>query len=114
MTKRYSEQFKQEGLSFVQTHPSSGIATIVKRLGVGYSTLDNWLRQHRVSIGSGAAYAINDERQRIRALEKQVAHLTEVNDILKKSGGAFNWWLQHMHQVFSKRAKVQGFPWALI
>ena len=88
MTKRYSEQFKQEGLSFVQTHPSLGIATIVKQLGA--------------------------ERQRIRALEKQVAHLTEVNDILKKSGGAFNWWLQHMHQVFSRRAKVQGFPWALI
>lgn len=40
MTKRYSEQFKQEGLSFVQTHPSLGIATIVKQLGVGYSTLD--------------------------------------------------------------------------
>ena len=40
VTKRYSEQFKQEGLSFVQTHPSLGIATIVKRLGVGYSTLD--------------------------------------------------------------------------
>ena len=45
MTKRYSEQFKQEGLSFVQTHPSFDIATSAKRLGVGYSTLDNWLRQ---------------------------------------------------------------------
>jgi hypothetical protein len=30
MTKRYSGQFKQESLNFVQTHPSLGIATIAK------------------------------------------------------------------------------------
>ena len=85
MTKRYSEQFKQEALNFVQTHPSVGIATVAKQLGVDYSTLDNWLRQHRQSIGSVAATAQTTEQQRIRQLEKQVVHLTEVNDILKKA-----------------------------
>ena len=85
MTKRYSTQFKQEALNFVQTHPSVGIATVAKQLGVGYSTLDNWLRQYRHSIGGEASSALNADKQRIRALEKQVAHLTEVNDILKKA-----------------------------
>ena len=85
MTKRYSEQFRQEALHFVQTHPSLGVATIAKQLGVGYSTLDSWLRQHRQRIGHVAATAQTNEQQRIRALEKQVAHLTEVNDILKKA-----------------------------
>lgn len=85
MTKRYSAQFKQEALNFVQTHPSVGIATVAKQLGVGYSTLDNWLRQHRSHIGSAASSAQTAEQQRIRALEKQVVHLTEVNDILKKA-----------------------------
>ncbi len=85
MTKRYSTQFKQEALNFVQTHPNTGIATVAKQLGVGYSTLDNWLRQHRQSVGNIAASAQTAEQQRIRALEKQVAHLTEVNDILKKA-----------------------------
>lgn len=85
MTKRYSAQFKQEALNFVQTHPSLGIATVAKQLGVGYSTLDNWLRQHRHNIGHVAATAQTTEQQRIRTLEKQVAHLTEVNDILKKA-----------------------------
>ena len=34
MTKRYSEQFKQEGLNFVQTHPSLGIvAPITSKIG---------------------------------------------------------------------------------
>lgn len=85
MSKRYSEQFKQEALNFVQTHPSVGIATVAKQLGVGYSTLDNWLRQHRQSLGRATATAQTAEQQRIRQLEKQVAHLTEVNDILKKA-----------------------------
>ena len=84
MTKRYSEQFKQEALDFVQTHPSAGIATVAKQLGVGYSTLDNWLRQHRQGLGSQAASAMSAEQQRIRQLEKQIVHLSEVNDILKK------------------------------
>ena len=35
MTKRYSEQFKQEALNFVQTYPGVGIATVAKQLGVG-------------------------------------------------------------------------------
>lgn len=82
MTKRYSEQFKQEALNFVQTHPSLGVATIAKQFGVGYSTLDHWLRQHRQSVGEELASVLDADKQRIRALEKQVAHLTEVNDIL--------------------------------
>ncbi len=85
MTKRYSEQFKQEALNFVQTHPSLGIATVAKQLGVGYSTLDSWLRQYRHNIGGEASATLDADKQRIRQLEKQVAHLTEVNDILKKA-----------------------------
>ena len=85
MTKRYSSQFKQEALNYVQTHPTLAIATVTKQLGVGYSTLDHWLRQHRHGLGSHATSAMNAEQQRIRQLEKQVAHLSEVNDILKKA-----------------------------
>ena len=84
MTKRYSEQFKQEALNFVKTHPTLVIATVAKQLGVGYSTLDNWLRQQRVSISAETASSMIAEQQHIRALEKQVAHLSEVNEILKR------------------------------
>lgn len=89
MTKRYSEQFKQEALNFVKIHPSLGIATVAKQLGVGYSTLDTWLRQHRQSVGGEVASALSADKQRIRQLEKQVVHLTEVNDILKKAAVYF-------------------------
>ena len=85
MTKRYSEQFKQESIQYVQSHPESGIATIAKQLGIGYSTLDNWLRQHRKGIGVAKSASMSTDQQRIRQLEKQVSHLTEVNEILKKA-----------------------------
>lgn len=34
MTKRYSKQFKQEALHFVQTHPTLAIASVAKQLGI--------------------------------------------------------------------------------
>ena len=42
MTKRYSEQFKQESIQYLESHPESGVAIIAKQLGVGYSILDSW------------------------------------------------------------------------
>ena len=62
MTKRYSTQFKQEALNFVQNHPSLSVHTVAKQLGVGYSTLDNWMRLHRNSkifFGSSAVPKIS-------------------------------------------------------
>ena len=78
-------QFKQESIHYVESHPESGIAAIAKQLGVGYSTLDNWLRQHRKSIGVAQSTSMSTDQQRIRQLEKQVSYLAEVNEILKKA-----------------------------
>ena len=79
MTKRYSEQFKQESLNFVQTHPSLGIATIAKQLGVAYSTLDSWLRQYRQSIGGELASALNALRLRFdKARDKAIKQIPAI------------------------------------
>ena len=51
MSKRYSAQFKQEALNFVQTHPSLGIATVAKQLGVGTPL---WITGY-VNIGTASA-----------------------------------------------------------
>ena len=85
MTKRYSEQFKQESIQYVQSNPEYGIATLAKQLGVGYSTLDSWLRHHRKSMGVAKSSSMSTDQQRIRQLEKQVSYLTEVNEIPKKA-----------------------------
>ena len=85
MTKRYSEQFKQESIQYVQSHPETEIATIAKQLGVGYSTLDSLLRQHRKNLGVAKSASMITDQQHIRQLEKQFSHLTEVNERLKKA-----------------------------
>lgn len=55
-----------------------------KLLGVGYSTLDKWMRTHGQSIGVAASAALAVDQQSILALKRENAHLREVNDILKK------------------------------
>lgn len=85
MTKRYNSRFKQESIQYVQSHPESTIATIAQQLAVDYSTLDNWLQQHRKGMGVTKSASMSSDKQRIRELEKQFSHLAEVNEILKKA-----------------------------
>ena len=81
MSKRFSEQFKQEAVQLVSTERS--IKEVASQLGIGYSTLDKWVRAYRGRTGQLAA--LSQEQKRIRELERQVAHLQEVNDVLKKA-----------------------------
>lgn len=81
MSKRFSEQFKQEAVQLVcAARPVSAVA---QQLGIGHSTLDKWVRAQRKSTGQ--LQALTQEQKRIRELERQVSHLQEVNDILKKA-----------------------------
>lgn len=80
MSKRFSEQFKQEAVQLVSAERP--IRQVASYLGIGYSTLDKWVRAHRERTGQ--LVALTQEQKRIRELERQVAHLQEVNDILKK------------------------------
>ena len=80
MSKRFSEQFKQEAVQLVcAARPVSAVA---QQLGIGHSTLDKWVRAQRKSTGQ--LQALTQEQKRIRDLERQVSHLQEVNEILKK------------------------------
>lgn len=81
MSKRFSERFKQEAVQLVSSERPIG--EVARQLGIGYSTLDKWVRSHRRRTGELAA--VPQEQRRIRELERQLAHLQEVNDILKKA-----------------------------
>ena len=85
MSKHHSEQFRQQAVEHVLNHPGQSVANTAKLLGVGYSTLDKWMRIYRTSIGVTASAALSTDQQRLRALERENAHLREVNDILKKA-----------------------------
>jgi transposase len=86
MTKnRFTDQKRHDSVAYALAHPDRSIKTIAADLGIGYSTLDRWVRQARSSGLSGAQRQLTPDQLRIRQLEKEVAHLREVNEIVKKA-----------------------------
>lgn len=55
------------------------------KLGIGKSTLSTWVRQHQSENGVMGKRALTEEQKQIAQLKKEIAHLEEVNEILKKA-----------------------------
>ncbi|WP_031946299.1 IS3 family transposase, partial [Acinetobacter pittii] len=83
MAKRFSAEFKQQAIDYALSNSHEPIAAIAQKLGVGYSTLDKWIRETN-PVGSSKRQ-LSPEQQRILELEKEVKQLKEANDILKKA-----------------------------
>ncbi len=81
MSKRHSEQFKQEAVAYALSNKDQPVKAIATSLGVGYSTLDTWIRK----AGGVVRRELSSDQQRIRQLERENAHLREVNEIIKKA-----------------------------
>jgi transposase-like protein len=81
MAKKFSEQFKDQAVDLAVSYPSRSIAELAAELGIGHSTLDKWVRQR----GNNKRQPLSAEVQKIRQLERELRHLREVNDILKKA-----------------------------
>ena len=52
---------------------------------VVHSTLSGWLKKARQQGVQGASRSLTADQQRIKDLEKEIAHLREVNEIVKKA-----------------------------
>jgi transposase len=83
--KRFTEQKRLDCVAYALAHPEISLKTIASDLGVGYSTLDKWVRQAKLSGSGGAQRQLTPDQLRIKQLEKEVAHLREVNEIVKKA-----------------------------
>ncbi|WP_180160599.1 IS3 family transposase [Acinetobacter sp. YH12054] len=83
MAKRFNPKFKQQAIDYALSNSHEPIAAIAQKLGVGYSTLDKWIREAN-PVGSSKRQ-LSPEQQRILELEKEVKQLREANDNLKKS-----------------------------
>jgi transposase len=85
MPVRHSPQFKEQVIQFSLAHPDQSMVQTSKQFGIGNSTLDKWLRQYRLANGGNTRNVPSVDQQRIGQLEREVAHLREVNDIIKKA-----------------------------
>ena len=85
--REYTREFKLETISLVIGHKRK-VAEVAESLGVGTSTLDNWVRKYRLEqrgVAPTTGLALTDEQRELQALRKQVRRLTMERDILKKA-----------------------------
>ncbi len=55
MTKtRFTAQKRQDSVAYALAHPELSIKSIATDLGIGYSTLDKWVRQAKANGLTGA------------------------------------------------------------
>ena len=75
MAKRFSPEFKQQAIDYALSNSHESVAAIAQKLGVGYSTLDKWIREAN-PVGSSKRQ-LSPEQQRIVELKKEFKQLKE-------------------------------------
>jgi transposase len=93
-SNRYSPELRSRAVRMVLEH-QSGYATqaatvlaIAPKIGCTAETLRAWIRQAEQDTGSRDGVT-SDERQRIKALEREVRELRQANEILRKASAYF-------------------------
>ena len=88
-TKRreYTREFKLEAVSLVIEH-NRKVAEVAQSLGIGISTLDNWVRKYKKEkqgVAPTEGLALTNDQRRIQELEREVRQLKMEKDILEKA-----------------------------
>lgn len=93
-TKKYSPEVRERAVRMVQEHrgeyPSlwAGVESIAAKIGCTPQTLHEWVK--RAEIDSGKRDGLSTaERERIKALEREVKELRRANEILKTASAFF-------------------------
>jgi len=97
MTKRtppYSPEVRERAVRMVFDHQGEhasqyeAIRSIAEKIGGSGETLRNWVRQAERDQGRRAG-PTSDERERIKALERENRELRQANEILRKASAYF-------------------------
>ena len=97
MTKRtppYSPEIRERAVRMVFDHQGEhasqyeAIRSIAQKIGCSGETLRNWVRQAERDQGQRAG-PTPDERERIKALERENRELRQANEILRKASAYF-------------------------
>lgn len=93
-TSKFSPEVKERAVRMVlehrQDYPSiwAAVESIAPKIGCVPSTLLEWVKRHEVDHGMRDGIT-SDERERIKALEREVKELRRANEILKLASAFF-------------------------
>lgn len=91
---KFSPEVRERAVRLVQEHrgeyPSlwAAIESIAPKIGCVPQTLNEWVRRHEVDSGAREGVT-SDERERVKALEREVKELRRANEILKLASAFF-------------------------
>ena len=93
-SKRYSPEVRERAVRLVFEHERehdsqwAAIGSIAAKMGCTAETLRGWVRQAERDSGLRAG-TTSEERDRIKALEREVRELRQANEILRKASAYF-------------------------
>jgi transposase len=93
-TTKYSPEVRERAVRMVFDHQGdhasqwAAIVSIAAKIGCTAETLRGWVRQAERDQGKRAG-PTSEERERIKALEREVRELRQANEILRKASAYF-------------------------
>ncbi len=93
-SNRFSPEVRSRAVRMVLEHQqeyasqSAAISAIAPKIGCVGDTLRKWVRQEETDIGLHEGIT-SSERERIKALEREVRELRQANEILRKASAYF-------------------------
>ena len=93
-TAKYSPEIRDRAVRMVMEHGAehasrwAAIVSIAAKIGCMAQTLDNWVKQAERDSGARAGLS-TEERERMKALEREVRELRQANEILRKASAYF-------------------------
>jgi transposase-like protein len=94
ITQKYSPEVRERAVRMVQEHrgeyPSlwAAIESIAPKIGCVPQTLHDWVRKHEIDTGMRDGVT-SEERERLKALERENKELRRANEILKLASAFF-------------------------
>lgn len=93
-SNKYSPEVRSRAVRMVQEHRGdysslwSTVESIAPKIGCSAHTLLEWVRKHEIDTGLRDGVT-SEERDRIKALEREVKELRKANEILKLASAFF-------------------------